>query len=144
MEKAKRKQTTIAGAAMGYAGQKCTATRRVIAEDSVYDELRDRLDAAIESLGVTDPESDTCQVGPVIANEARANALEAIESGGGRTLTGGKSLDEDGFYIAPSLVELEDPGSPLAKEEVFAPVSTLLKVDSSDEGSEYYSYENTR
>ncbi len=128
-----RAASTIASATMGYAGQKCTATSRVIVEENVYDELRDRLVASIEALGVTDPESEACQVGPVIADEARANALEAIRSGGGRTLTGGKPLDGDGFYLAPSLVEVEDSGSPLAKEEVFAPVSALLKVGSSEE-----------
>lgn len=66
-------------------------------------------------------------------SESRENALEAIGNGAGRTLTGGKSLDGDGFYLAPSLVEVDDPGGPLAKEEVFAPVSALLKVGSSDE-----------
>ncbi|PLS87432.1 MAG: aldehyde dehydrogenase, partial [Actinobacteria bacterium] len=67
------------------------------------------------------------------AGESRETALEAVRNGGGRTLTGGKGLDGDGFYLAPSLVELEDFGSPLAREEVFAPVSALLKVHSADE-----------
>ena len=128
-----RAASTIAHAAMGYAGQKCTATSRVIVEGSVYDELRDRLVAAVEALEVVGPESESCQVGPVIAGEARENALEAMQNGGGRTLTGGKEMDGDGFYLAPSLVELEDFGSPLAREEVFAPVSALLKVGSADE-----------
>lgn len=128
-----RAASTIAQAAMGYAGQKCTATSRVIVEGSVYDELRDRLVAAVEALEVVGPESETCQVGPVIADEARANALEALKNGGGRTLTGGEPLDGDGFYLAPTLVELEDPGSSLAREEVFAPVSALLKVGSAEE-----------
>lgn len=128
-----RAASTLAGATMGYAGQKCTATSRVIVEDSVYDELRDRLVASIEALEVEGPERDACQVGPVIADEARANALEAIRNGGGRTLTGGKTLDGDGYYLVPSLIEVEDFGSPLVKEEVFAPVSALLKVGSSEE-----------
>lgn len=128
-----RAASTIAYASMGYAGQKCTATSRVIVEDSVYDELRDRLVAAVEALEVTGPESETCQVGPLIADRARANALEAVHNGGGRTLTGAKSLDGDGFYLAPTLVELDDFSSPLAKEEVFGPVSALLKVGSAEE-----------
>ena len=128
-----RAASIIAHAAMGYAGQKCTATSRVIVEGSVYDELRDRLVAAVEALEVVGPESESCQVGPVIAGESRGNALEAVRTGGGRTLTGGKELDADGFYLAPSLIELEDSGSPLAKEEVFAPVTALLKVGSADE-----------
>lgn len=54
---------TIAFAAMGYAGQKCTATSRVIVEDSVYDDLRDRLVSAVEELEITGPENERCQVG---------------------------------------------------------------------------------
>ncbi len=55
---------TIAYAAMGYAGQKCTATSRVIIEDAVYDDMRDRLVAAVEGLEVVHPENESCQVVP--------------------------------------------------------------------------------
>lgn len=125
-----RAASTIAGATMGYAGQKCTATSRVIVEDSVYDELRDRLVAAVEDLTVEDPESESCQVGPLITEDARASALEAVQRANGNALTGARSLDGDGFYLAPTLVEVGDSSNPLAREEVFAPVSALLKAES--------------
>jgi len=50
-----RAAATIAYAAMGYAGQKCTATSRVIVEDAVRADFVDRLAGAVESLGVVDP-----------------------------------------------------------------------------------------
>lgn len=124
---------TIAYAAMGYAGQKCTATSRVIVEGSVYDEVRDRLISAVEEMEVVDPERESCQVGPLIEEEARASAIEAVRRGGGRTLTGGEPLDVEGFYLEPTLVEVEDPDSPLVREEVFAPVTALLKAGSAEE-----------
>jgi aldehyde dehydrogenase (NAD+) len=124
---------TIAFAAMGYAGQKCTATSRVIVEDAVYDELRDRLVDAVEGMQVTDPGRDTTQVGPVIKEDALEAALKALSSGNGKTLTGGERLDGDGFYLAPTLVEVDDPGNPLAQEEVFAPVAALLRASSAEE-----------
>lgn len=135
-----RAARTIAHAAMGYAGQKCTATSRVIAEDGVYDELRERLVSAVEELGVTDPEREGCQVGPLIAEESRASALEALGRGGGRTLTGGGSLDGEGFYLQPTLVELENSRDPLAQEEVFAPVTGLLRAGSADEAVRIANY----
>lgn len=125
-----RAASTIASATMGYAGQKCTATSRVIVEDPMYDELRDRLVAAVESLKIEDPESEDCQVGPLIADNARASALEAVHRAEGKTLTGGEALEGDGFYLAPTLVEVKDSGNPLAREEVFAPVSALLRAPS--------------
>jgi alpha-ketoglutaric semialdehyde dehydrogenase len=128
-----RAAKTIAYAAMGYAGQKRTATSQVIAEDIVYEELRDRLVAAVEELEVVDPGKETCQVGPMIEEDSRSSTLEALARSGGRILTGGEPLDRDGFYLEPTLVELEDPKNPLTQEEILAPVAALLKAGSAEE-----------
>ena len=45
-------------------------------------------------------------------------------------LTGGKALDAPGFYLAPTLVELDGPAGPLASEEVFAPVAAMMRAGS--------------
>jgi acyl-CoA reductase-like NAD-dependent aldehyde dehydrogenase len=128
-----RAATTIAYAAMGYAGQKCTATSRVIVASAVYDRFRDALTTAIEALQVVDPFDEKTLVGPVIDTRARSAALDAIARSGGRVLTGGRALDEPGCYLAPTLVELDEPAGPLATEEVFAPVTALIRANSSDE-----------
>ena len=128
-----RAATAIAYASMGYAGQKCTATSRVIVEGAVYSQFRDRLSAAIEALPVLDPADEKTLVGPVIDDESRASALMAVADSGGRILTGGVALDAPGFYLAPTLVELEEPSGRLATEEVFAPVAALIRAGSADE-----------
>ena len=128
-----RAAAAIAYAAMGYAGQKCTATSRVIVAGEVYPRFRDALAAAIEALGVVDPADAKTLVGPVIDDGSRASALAAVASSGGRVLTGGRALDAPGFYLAPTLVELDEPAGPLATEEVFAPVAALIRADSADE-----------
>jgi acyl-CoA reductase-like NAD-dependent aldehyde dehydrogenase len=125
-----RAATAIAYAAMGYAGQKCTATSRVIVERSVYPQFRDRLAAAVDALQVLDPADEKTLVGPVIDEGARAGALTAVAASGGRVLTGGSALDAPGYYLAPTLVELDGPQGPLATEEVFAPVAALIPADS--------------
>ena len=128
-----RAAKTIAYAVMGYAGQKRSATSQVIAEDIVYEDLRDRLVAAVEELEVVDPGEETCQVGPMIEEDSRSSALEALARSSGRILTGGEPLDRDGFYLEPTLVELEDPKNPLTQEEILAPVAALLKAGSAEE-----------
>jgi acyl-CoA reductase-like NAD-dependent aldehyde dehydrogenase len=128
-----RAAKTIAYAAMGYAGQKRTDTSQVIAEDIVYEVLRDRLVAAVEELEVVDPGKETCQVGPMIEEDSRSSTLEALARSGGRILMGGEPLDRDGFYLEPTLVELEDPKNPLTQEEILAPVAALLKAGSAEE-----------
>jgi acyl-CoA reductase-like NAD-dependent aldehyde dehydrogenase len=128
-----RAATAIAYAAMGYAGQKCTATSRVIVERSVYSQFRDGLAAAVEALQVLDPADEKTLVGPVIDDGSRAGALAAVAASGGRVLTGGSALDAPGYYLAPTLVELDRPEGPLATEEVFAPVAALIPADSADQ-----------
>ena len=127
-----RAAAAIAYAAMGYAGQKCTATSRIIVAGEVYPQFRDALAAAVEALGVIDPADAKTLVGPVIDDGARSSALAAVASSGGRVLTGGRALDAPGFYLAPTLVELDEAG-PLATEEVFAPVAALIRAGSADE-----------
>jgi alpha-ketoglutaric semialdehyde dehydrogenase len=128
-----RAATAIAYASMGYAGQKCTATSRVIVESAVYERFRDRLAAAVDALQVLDPADDKTLVGPVIDDGSRTSALAAVASSGGRVLTGGKPLDAPGYYLAPTLVELDRPVGPLASEEVFAPVAALIRAQTADE-----------
>ncbi len=125
----------IAGAAMGYAGQKCTATSRIVCEAAVASDLREAIVAAVERMQIPDPSQVECQVGPVISAQARQKAVDAVErarSAGARVLVGGVALDGDGYYVAPTIVELDDAASELAQEEVFAPVCALLVADSAD------------
>ncbi len=126
-----RSAAVIARAAMGYAGQKCTATSRVIAERGVAADVRDALVAEIEGLVVENPADPACEVGPLISEDARAAAVAAVERGvrgGGRLLTGGTALAGDGHYLAPALVEVSDPAAELAQEEVFAPVAAVIEA----------------
>jgi aldehyde dehydrogenase (NAD+) len=122
---------TIAGAAMGYAGQKCTATSRVICDASVYAPMRDALAAAVAGLHIEDPADESCRVGPMISADARADATAAVERGvaaGGRLVAGGHALPGPGSYLQPTLVEVADPAAELAQEEVFAPVCALMSA----------------
>ena len=126
----------IAGAAMGYAGQKCTATSRVICEDAAYPAVREALEAAVGRMVVEDPEDEACQVGPLITDAARDRALAAIGravDGGGRLVVGGEAEGEHGWYMQPTLVELDDPVAELAQEEVFGPVCALLRAADADD-----------
>ncbi|GAA1850710.1 aldehyde dehydrogenase family protein [Pseudonocardia ailaonensis] len=121
---------SIAGAAMAFAGQKCTATSRIIVERAVLGGLRERLVAAVEQLGVGDPASPGTAVGPVISDAARSGALAALARSGGRVHTGGAALD-DGFLLAPTLVEV-DAGDALLADEVFAPVAAVVSAPDAD------------
>jgi acyl-CoA reductase-like NAD-dependent aldehyde dehydrogenase len=126
-----RAAATIARAAMGYAGQKCTATSRVIAEHDAAADLREALVAEVRGLVVENPADAACEVGPLITGDARAAAVAAVEravGAGGRVLTGGTAIHGTGHYLAPALVDVPDAGAELAQEEVFAPVAAVLEA----------------
>src|SRR5258708_25232326 len=99
---------------MGYAGQKCTATSRIIVEDAAYGKFRDQLAAAVAGLGVLDPAQDGTLVGPVITAVARDSALAAVGASGGTVLAGGAALHPPGVFLTPALGRLGAPARPVA------------------------------
>ncbi|HEU4675355.1 MAG TPA: aldehyde dehydrogenase family protein [Motilibacteraceae bacterium] len=123
----------IAGAAMGYAGQKCTATKRVVVVGDPAP-FRDALVAAVEQLAVGDPADAATVVGPVIDAGARDRVLTATENlgGSGRVLTGGRTVPGEGWYVSPTLVEGVAPDHVLACHEVFGPITLLQSAPSLD------------
>jgi alpha-ketoglutaric semialdehyde dehydrogenase len=121
-----RAVASIGGAAMGFAGQKCTATSRIIVEDPIYDEFRERLVAYVESMPVGDPAAEATVSGPVISRGALDEAVTAIESSTGRILTGA-TVTGEGYTLSPTLVEVGDVDV-LLEQEVFAPVAALVRA----------------
>ena len=127
----------LAAAVAGYAGQKCTATSRVIAVGSAAGPLREALTAALRDFPVGDPADPGTGCGPLIGRAAldRVTGIrQGVAAAGGRLLAGGARLDRPGWYSAPTLVEGVPEDHPLATEEVFAPIALLRTVDTVAEG----------
>jgi aldehyde dehydrogenase (NAD+) len=125
----------IASAAAGFAGQKCTATKRVIVVGDA-EPMRTALVGAIEALTVGDPADAATAVGPVIDAVARDRVTGAADSAvaaGGRILTGGRSVDGDGYFVQPTLVEGAPIDHLLACDEVFGPIALLQEAATADE-----------
>jgi aldehyde dehydrogenase (NAD+) len=120
----------VAASAMGYAGQKCTATSRVIVVGDAGP-LTEALVAAVDALAVGDPADLTTVVGPVISASSR-DAVVAAAAEGGRVLTGGAALERDGHFVAPTIVDGLAPDARIAREEVFGPIAVVLPVSSWD------------
>ncbi|MFI9720790.1 aldehyde dehydrogenase family protein [Streptomyces sp. NPDC052396] len=117
----------IASAIAGYAGQKCTATSRVIAVGTALDPLREALAEALRTLPVGDPAQPATVCGPLISEQARDRAADAVD--GLSLLAGGDSPAGPGWYTAPALAEKVPSDHPLLHEEVFGPVAVLLPAN---------------
>ncbi len=125
--------------AFGTAGQRCTATSRLIVQEKVYDEVKERLLSRTQALTVGDPLDPKVDVGPLANKEQEEKVLKYIKIGkeegakllyGGKKLTGGKY--DKGFFIAPTIFEARH-GMRITQEEIFGPVLSLMKVKDYEE-----------
>lgn len=125
----------ITAAAMGSTGQKCTATRRVIAVGSAYDLLKSELARRVKALQVGPGLADGSEIGPLVSARARDEVADAIQEAvtQGATILAQADVpaDDPGAYVAPTLLE-GDSSLSIAREEVFGPVTLLMRVPDLD------------
>ncbi len=118
------------------AGQKCTATRRILVQDGAYDEFRSRLLARIERGRVGDPLEDDVEVGPIVNESQFDEIVAAIQRGrdeGGTVIAGGERADDEAYLIAPTVFEDVEDDAFLSCEEVFGPVTALYRFTELDD-----------
>jgi aldehyde dehydrogenase (NAD+) len=121
------------------AGQKCTATRRILVQDEVYEDFRDRLLARVAAGKAGDPADPEVEVGPLVNESALADVLGAVERAraeGGTLLTGGEQVGDEGYLVAPTVFEGLADDAELSCEEVFGPVTSLYRFSTLDEAIE--------
>ena len=104
--------------------------RRVIAHESIVDELIERVSAVYARLVVGDPFDDKTLVGPIIdaaAHDAMRDSLARAVDEGGTVVSGGgqRASDGAGFYMEPAIVRMPQQ-SAIVHEETFAPVLYVL------------------
>jgi acyl-CoA reductase-like NAD-dependent aldehyde dehydrogenase len=117
-------------------GQICCAVKRVLVEDSIYEQYAALLAEKAKALKVGDQLLESTDVGPLI-NEQAAEEVEAFVNGavkaGAKLLAGGK---RHGTFMEPTVLRDVATDMPLFKEEVFGPVVPLVPFSSIDEAVE--------
>ncbi len=123
--------TGIVASFAGYAGQKCSACSRAIVHRAVYDSFVSRLREAVLSLVVGNPMYPSTKVGPVIDARAQTSIQRYISLGleEGRLLVQ-RPVDQNGYFVGPTVFVDVQPHHRLAQEEIFGPVLSVMKVDS--------------
>jgi aldehyde dehydrogenase (NAD+) len=122
--------------AVGTAGQRCTTTRRVLAQRGVIDELQRRLVDAYGSVRIGDPLDPKTLMGPLIDESAVAgfeHAVAAAKAQGGEILVGGARHGAGaqlagGHYVQPTIIRAR-ADMPIVKEETFAPILYVMPID---------------
>lgn len=117
-------------------GQRCTASSRTIVTAGIYEAFKNALIERTRGLKVGAAIEATSQIGPVVDQRQLDKNLSYIAIGvaeGGNLLVGGERLPGDGYFFSPALIENHNPQARLNQEEVFGPVSTLVKAENFDE-----------
>lgn len=131
--------TGVVQAAFGYQGQKCSACSRLIVDEKVHDELVAKVVELTKALKVGQPTEGDTNVAAVINKRSFDKTLDYIKKGeseGGQIVAGGSGVDEDGFFIEPTVIDNVEPGSTIEQEEIFAPVLAVIKAKDFDHALE--------
>jgi acyl-CoA reductase-like NAD-dependent aldehyde dehydrogenase len=136
----KRAVEAILAGAFGQAGQRCTATSRLLVTGDVYDELVDALVAGVEGIEIGPGSDPASTMGPLITMSHRGDVDAHVRTAvaeGGEVLSGGSVPDHarlaHGCYYEPTLVAAPELTMAIWRDEVFGPVLAVHQVDSFDE-----------
>jgi len=120
------------------AGQVCSAMSRMVVHKDIHDRVLDGVIDIAQSLSVG-PGIDRLEFGPnmgaMISRQQRDRALELIavaKTEGATLATGGHPLNNDGFFLEPTVIKDVQRHMNIAQTEVFGPVLSVLKFDDED------------
>ncbi|GLB60261.1 CoA-acylating methylmalonate-semialdehyde dehydrogenase [Cytobacillus sp. NCCP-133] len=132
----------IIAAAYGSAGERCMACSVVVAVDSIADELVAKLNEQANQLTIGNGLDEDVFLGPVIRQENKERTSHYIEIGekeGASLVRDGRkdeAYHENGYFIGPTIFDNVDPSMKIWKEEIFAPVLSIVRVKSLEEAIE--------
>ncbi|MFL5803157.1 MAG: aldehyde dehydrogenase family protein [Roseiflexaceae bacterium] len=130
----------VAAGAFGSTGQRCTATSRVILLHPVADAFLEKLVAIANQMRLGDPLAADVDLGPSVDESQMQKVLEYIDIGkaeGAELLCGGTRGDEGalakGYFVRPTVFDRVRPDMRIAREEIFGPVLSVIRVESFEE-----------
>ncbi|MEO0893921.1 MAG: aldehyde dehydrogenase family protein [Pseudomonadota bacterium] len=126
------------GGAFGGTGQKCTASSRLIVHEAVHDAFVKKLISGAKAMKVGHALGEGTQMGPVVSEEQLRENLAYVDLGlseGAELACGGARLERetDGYYMSPGVFLNTTNAMRINREEMFAPLTAVIKVGSYDE-----------
>jgi len=130
--------TLALGGAFGGTGQKCTASSRLVVHSSILDEFVEKLVAGTQAMKVGHALAEGTQMGPVVSQQQLDENLAYVDLGrseGAELACGGQRLnmETEGYYMSPGVFLNTSNDMRINREEMFAPLTSVIKVDSYDE-----------
>ena len=127
--------TLAVGGAFGGSGQKCTASSRLVVHAAIHDAFVEKLVVATQAMKVGHALAPGTQMGPVVSQQQLDENLTYVDLGrseGAELACGGQRLEmpSDGFYMSPGVFLNSRNTMRINREEMFAPLTSVIKVDS--------------
>jgi len=139
-----RKDNAINGimaSIFGATGQSCIAGSRLYLQEDIYQDYLDELKKRTKAIKIGDPLSASTQLGPLATLKQLKNIQEKIQQTieqGGKIITGGKKVSsfKNGYYFEPTIIECDNHNLPVAENELFGPVLSVMKFKNEDQAIE--------
>ena len=131
---------STAQGAFGSTGQRCTATSRAVVVESVADEFVQKIAERAKAMRLGDGMNSETEVGPIVDGNQFKSVLRYIDIGredGAELACGGETADgaglRKGFFVRPTVFDRVTPDMRIAREEIFGPVLSVLRVKDFEE-----------
>jgi len=117
-------------------GQVCSAGARILAQETIYYEVVERLAARAATIRLGDPLDAATAMGPLVSETQMKRVLDYIDIGkreGATLVAGGARSGELGYFVEPTVFSGVEPGMRIAQEEIFGPVAAVIKFRDDEE-----------
>ncbi|MBA5690661.1 aldehyde dehydrogenase family protein [Rugamonas apoptosis] len=118
------------------AGQSCVCAKRFIVSESIAQEFTELFVKGARALVTGDPTDPATQIGPLARGDLRDALQSQIErsiAAGATLLAGGRSVERDGYYYLPTVLNGVMPGMAVFDEETFGPVAAISVARDDDD-----------
>ena len=128
----------ITAGIFGASGQSCIAGSRLYLQSKIYDEFLNKLIDKAEKIKLGGPLEKDTQMGPLNSFKQLENIeknIKATIEQGGKIRCGGKrsSVSNKGYYFPATIVECKDHNLPVAENELFGPILSVMKFDKEED-----------
>ena len=128
----------ITAGIFGASGQSCIAGSRLYLQSKIYDEFLKKLINKAEKIKLGTPMDKDTQMGPLNSFKQLENIEKNIKSTveqGGKVRCGGKrsSISNKGYYFPATIIECENHNLPVAENELFGPILSVMKFEKEEE-----------
>ncbi|MCF9033740.1 NAD-dependent succinate-semialdehyde dehydrogenase [Acinetobacter nectaris] len=118
------------------AGQVCIASKRIIIDESIYDEFLEKYIAGVAALKAGDPKSSDTQLAPLSSQKAADNIQQQVKNAiknGATAQEVGEPVPKQGAFVQPTILTNITPENPAYYEEFFGPISMIFKAKNEDD-----------